>query len=431
MNWRTTLIQQAFLVTFIAVLLFSSGCARRASQRSSDTTAISPATNNAQTVRVSSVDADAAEPATATAPDGSEYVTWVEHSADSGADVMLARANNQGQLQGSPVRVNSEAGNATAWRGDPPTVAVSRDGVLYVGWTARTGPSSAHANDLYLSVSHDNGKSFGAPIKVNDDQKPAVHGMHSLVVAGNGRVYLAWLDERNVVQPQPSQMAEGHHMESNREVFMASLTDGGQTFSPNHRVATDACPCCKTALAVGPDGRIYISWRQVLPGDFRHIAVASTMDDGKSFSPSVIVSDDRWQIAGCPVSGPALAIGDDGALRVLWYSAGSAGETGLYWSESSDGGSTFAPKRLFSSGQASGTPVLLRGEGNTLVAVWGKGVGSASHLMTARLDGEGHVTEQMGAIGSELPSAAQSGDRLFVAYISKSGDRRSVWLART
>jgi hypothetical protein len=255
--------------------------------------------------------------------------------------------------------------------------------------------------------------------------------MHSLVVAGNGRVYLAWLDERNVVQPQPSQMAEGHHMESNREVFMASSTDGGRTFSPNQHVATDACPCCKTALAVGPDGRTYISWRQVLPGDFRHIAVASTMDDGKTFSPSVIVSDDRWQIAGCPVSGPALAVGDDGALRVLWYSAGSAGETGLYWSESRDGGSTFAPRRLFSSGQASGTPVLLRGENNTLIAVWGKGVSGASHLMTATLDGDGHVTEQTGAMSSELPSAAQSIGRLFVAYISKSGDRRSVWLART
>ena len=136
------------------------------------------------------------------------------------------------------------------------------------------------------------------------------------------------------------------------------------------------------------------------------------------------------QIAGCPVSGPALAVGTDGALRVLWCSGGSEGETGLYWSESRDGGRTFAPRKLLSSGQASGTPVLLSGEGNTLTSVWGMGGGGSSHLMTAKGDAEGHITEDIVAMSSELPSAATVGGKLFVAYISKSGERRGVWLTR-
>src|ERR1043165_5521543 len=348
MKGATPPFKQKLFLVCCALLLLVSGCAQHTGQRSSDDAAASPAANIGQPARVSSADADAAEPATASAPDGSVYVAWVEHRQNGEADVMLARFNDAGQSQGEPARVNPEAGRATAWRGDPPTVAASTDGVVYVGWTARAEPSSALAEDLYLSASRDGGRSFAAPVKVNDDQRPVVHGMHSLAVAPDGRVYLAWLDERNVTQPRPSEVAEGHHMESNRELFTAYSTDGGRTFSPNRRVAAGACPCCKTRLAVGPGGRLYVGWRQVLPGDFRHIAVASSTDGGETYSQPVVVSDDRWQIAGCPVSGPALAVGADGALRVLWYSEGQAGEAGLYWSESVDGGGNLPAARALS-----------------------------------------------------------------------------------
>jgi hypothetical protein len=189
--------------------------------------------------------------------------------------------------------------------------------------------------------------------------------MHSLAIGTDGRVYVAWLDERNVA-PMPAtdqsmkEGTSGHHMESNREVFMASSGDGGRTFSANKRVASDACPCCKTALAVGGDGRVYFSWRQVLPGDYRHIAVASSNDQGQSFSEPKIVSDDQWMIAGCPVSGPGMLAGADGRLRVLWYSGGKNGESGLYASESTDAGKTFGPRLLVNKGQTRGTPVLVK-----------------------------------------------------------------------
>jgi hypothetical protein len=384
-----------------------------------------------QPVRVSASDADAAEPATAVGHDGSVYVAWVEHHADKSGDVMLARFDVEGRRQeGAAVRVNTEAGVATAWRGDPPTIAVAPDATIYVGWTGRVESPTGHATNIYLSASHDNGRTFAAPVRVNDDSQPAVHGMHSLAIADDGRIFLAWLDERNVNEPQSSEQAGGHHMESNREVFATFSTDGGRTFAANQLVAKDACPCCKTALAAAHDGRLYVSWRQVLPDDFRHIAVASTTDGGRTFSAPVIVSDDHWQIAGCPVSGSALAVDLDGALRVLWYSEGSAGATGLYWSESRDEGHTFSPRQLLASGQAFGTPVALNAKDN-LAVVCGMSEGASSHLMTAQLDRAGHIATKTNPPDSNLPSAAMSADgRLFIAYLSKTGDHRSVWLAR-
>ena len=196
--------------------------------------------------------------------------------------------------------------------------------------------------------------------------------------------YHGWMNRTGPFQIKPGKKGHKHGAEANRELFVASSNDGGKTFSANQLIAREVCPCCKTSLAIAPDGRIYVSWRQVLPGDLRHIAVASSSDQGKTFSSPVIVSDDRWTIAGCPVSGSSLSVSSDGTLQILWYSAGEAGPTGIYRSQSQDAGKSFAPRQLVAEGQAQGTPVLLpylKGA----IAIWQADLGSDAHVMTAYL----------------------------------------------
>jgi len=392
-------------------------------------------------VRVSAQGQKAAEPSVAAADGGAVYVAWVTHGAGKEADVWLARFDGEGKREGEPARVNPSAGVATAWRGDPPDVAVAPDGAVYVAWTARAA-ETGHATTLNLSVSRDGGRSFGPPVKVNDDAGACVHGMHSLAVGRDGRVYLAWLDERNVQPHEASKHGDGAikhgdssgakktsggmHGEQNREVFFAASADGGRTFSRNRRVATEACPCCKTALAVSADGRVYVGWRQVLPGDFRHIAVASTPDGGETFGAASIVSDDRWELRGCPVSGPALAAGEGGGLRVVWFTAGEAGRAGLYSSESSDGGRTFAPRQLLTEGNWRGTPVLLGDERGAAFAIFeGARESGPNGLWRAWLGvAVGDAGGASPIAGGESASAAARAGRLNVAYVAQGG----VWL---
>lgn len=386
---------------------------------------------SSQPFLVSAESMDAAEPAVVAGRDGTAYVAWVEHRGKE-ADVWLTHLNTEGQPLGQPVRVNAKAGEATAWHGDPPTLALAPDNTIYVVWTARAA-EKGHANTLYLSASRDGGQTFAAPVKVNDDEKPCAHGMHSLAVGADGRVYVAWLDERNVAPP-PAPKNSGHaHKESNRELYFAASSDGGRTFSANRRVATEVCPCCKTTLAVGADGRVYTSWRQVLPGEFRHIAVASTTDGGQTFSQPVVVSDDKWHIAGCPVSGAGLAVAADNTLHVVWYTAGEAGTPGLYRTVSRDGGQTFAPREALARSSGRGTPVLLAGE--TLAAVWEeRGEGGASDIATAQLaEGDSRrapANVELLARAGELPVASRARGQLFVAYVSEKEGRRSVWFVR-
>lgn len=417
-----------------ALLLFLTGCAQSSKQKTE--TSVTPSSDAIKPLRVSAENADAAEPALATASDGTAYVVWVEHRENKEADVMLAHLDSEGRMSSASVRVNPQEGSATAWRGDPPTVKVAPDGTVYVGWTARITGSQAHGNDLYVSASRDGGRTFEQTVKVNDDDKQVVHGMHSLAIGADGHIYVAWLDERNVVKPPSSEnkmdgMQKMEHMEANREVFMSFSTDGGRTFSPNRRVAKDACPCCKTALAVSADAHVFIGWRQVLPGEFRHIAVASSADGGKSFAQPVIVSDDRWMIAACPVSGPALLVGDDNALRVVWYTEGEKGSPGIYWAESSDNGKTYSESRTFARGQARGTPLLLVNGQTGASVIWESDDDGQARVMSARFDKDkdGAAVSPIASAG-ELPSAASSGGQIFVSYIAKVNDHRSIWVVR-
>jgi hypothetical protein len=176
---------------------------------------------------------------------------------------------------------------------------------------------------------------------------------------------------------------------------------------------------------VNSEDWLFISWRQVLPGDFRHIAVASSIDHAKTFSKPTIVSDDQWMLAGCPVSGSSLFAGSDGSLKVLWYSEGKNGQTGLYWSESRDGAATFGPRHLLEAGATRGTPVLLN-DGGGLSAIWQTIEGSSAKILWAPvLVGAPALVV---AVAGELPAASSTARRVFVSYIAKGTAHQEVLL---
>jgi hypothetical protein len=441
----TAFIKYSTLVSF-SLLLFA--CADSSKQSAADESKNETKTkvSDAREIRVSAPDADSAEPAIAAAPDGGIYLVWIEHGAGRTADVYFQKFDGAAKAVGEKVRINPQIGEASAWRGDPPTIAVGTNGEIYVGWTASVKIEKKSGTNLYVSVSPDGGKSFAASAKVNDDFAPASHGMHSLATDKSGKIYVAWLDERNIKMPAHAankfeisnefQYVKAHHTptpeakkseeeaEPNSEIFYAVSRDGAKTFSANKKISSEVCPCCKTSLTTAGDGKIYVSWRQVLAGNFRHIAVASSADGGESFSQPSIVSDDRWQIAACPVSGASMAIAGSGALKIAWFTAGAAGKPGIYTAESADGGKSFSARTLINENATSGNPIFLARQSGGFGVVWEAG----GKLFRSKIE-----ANQIGAaepIGDgAVPSATVSKGKIFVGFSRKESEKRGVWLA--
>jgi hypothetical protein len=175
------------------------------------------------------------------------------------------------------------------------------------------------------------------------------HSFHALHAASDGSIFVSWLgkppsEEAAQASVPPSREMAGmnHAAHSASTSWITRSVDGGSTWSPPVRVDMgEACPCCRTALATGKDGALYMAWRHVYPGSIRDVVVARSTDHGATWTDPVRVHADDWKFDACPHAGPAIAVAADGSLHVTWWT-GKEGTAGVYYARSTDGGRTFS-----------------------------------------------------------------------------------------
>lgn len=232
-----------------------------------------------------------------------------------------------------------------------PRLVMSRDELLYAVW--RDGDPEPRI----VVAAHDWRKpGFTTPVAVRDIESSRDSGFPDMAVAPDGSVYVVWLDGRDY---DPKSGDES-------SVYFASSTDGGRSFGRNVRVAAHTCSCCRPTIAIDSKGRIYVAWRHDF-NDVRDMAVATSVDGGKTFSPLVRVSKDGWVIHGCPESGPSL-LSVGGRVYVAWFTDGADSRPRVLASWSDDRGRSFAAPVELSIGVLDANhPMLFAGKPN---GVW-------------------------------------------------------------
>jgi len=287
---------------------------------------------------------------------GGFYLAYIER-ANNVSNVML-RQSSDGANFSAPVRVNNRAGAATVRNENPPKVATGARGEVYVCWANERGKWKG---DILFASSTDGGKTFSPAVTVNSDAagEPAGHAFQSVAVDSRGRVYVAWIDERNKRKE-----------DRGGEIWLAVSTDRGKTFSRDRRILTDVCECCRTNLQIDEAGNLYLSYRTVPRSGpmYRDIIIARSQDGGKTFAQTV-VSADGWEVPGCPVAGPSFSLDNKGRLTTVWFMGGGE-RSGLYYATSTDNGKTFAPRQLLDQRQKIGKHAHTAGfaEGGIFVA---------------------------------------------------------------
>jgi hypothetical protein len=274
---------------------------------------------------------------------GHAFVAWVGMEGDR-YDVYLASAAPGSEAFSPPVRVNDVPGDAAPHEQAPAQVVVGADDEVYVLWQNNTMIEGRRfpASDLRLAVSTDGGRTFAPTITVNDDAggPPSSHTFHSMAVGPDGSLYVAWIDSREQDRLREAGRGGGPD-DPGQEIRVARSLDGGRSFSGSVTVDRNSCPCCRTALAVGPDGAAYVAWRKLYPGDVRDVVVARAEPGTLDFGGPVRVHGDDWVFPGCPHAGPSIRADTEGRLHVGWYT-GKEGRQGLWYTSSADGGRTFS-----------------------------------------------------------------------------------------
>lgn len=251
---------------------------------------------------------------------------WAALQQGGSTDVYAAVSRDGGATFGQPVRVNAKVGDAHVNGEQPPRVALrNRPNQLpemVVVWTSRND----RGGTIVSARSGDGGRTFGPTIAIAGGEGPGNRGWENIAVDSGGRVHAVWLDHRELANsPSMTHMAE-HHVEpadSKKDavataqlskLYTATLDDSPSS----HAITGGVCYCCKTAIAVGTQNDIYLAWRHVYPQNVRDMAFTESHDGGLTFSAPVRVSEDKWQIEGCPEDGPALAVDTRRQIHVVW-----------------------------------------------------------------------------------------------------------------
>ncbi|MCZ6856077.1 MAG: hypothetical protein O7G86_19345 [Gammaproteobacteria bacterium] len=238
-------------------------------------------------------------------PEGGAVMSWVEPDGE-GHRLQYAHFSN-GVWSNAHTAASGEDWFVN-WADFPSVEAFSKD-LWAAHWLVRSGWQT-YAYDVAVSISNDGGRTWSDSIKPHDDNTPTEHGFVSLYPKGES-LGLVWLDGRKMIASAAGDVAPE---EVGMTLRSADLDKDGRV-TETLLIDGLVCDCCQTDVALGSEGPIVV-YRDRSPEEIRDISVAWFRDG--AWSQGKTVSDDNWQVYGCPVNGPAIDAAGD-IVAVAWH----------------------------------------------------------------------------------------------------------------
>ena len=389
-----------------------------------------------------------ADPALAVDPaTGDLLMTWT--AGDSSAfGIYFARSGDGGSSWSAPATVAAPARDIRPHAESAPRLVATGAGVVAVVWSNSIAAPGRRwpASNIRFARSTDGGRTWSAPLTLNDDSSgtPGGHLFHGAAWQGDSALVVTWMDERqgrSTVRPpaRPAPEVVGHeHSQADAEpdarIWMARSSDLGASWAANTPLWTEACPCCRVSLARGPGGTVTAGWRRHYPGNVRDVVVAPLVGSDSLPEPRR-VHPDQWVYPGCPHTGPGIALDSGGRSHVAWFS-GKQGAAGVYYArEEAAGGRQFtAPLALVQARTlpASHAVVSPRAGGGAWVA-WDIAADGRRIASVAVIDDAGNLVRQLPLDtleGADHPQLVVLRDGAAVVAWARGGTQPAVRLVR-
>ncbi|WP_438481418.1 hypothetical protein [Oleiharenicola lentus] len=335
-----------------------------------------------------------------TVPNGTTYLTWCAPSETqrAGERVLRFATLAPGATTWSePRTIVSTPALMENWA-DFPSLIVGTDGQLWAQWFQKKTDADSHGYSGWFARSPDGGVTWSTPA-------PLGHEFVSLAPLSGGRMLAAWLESTR--ETAAHSHAHDHAATSSEPAMKLNsclLAPDGTTLR-EWTVDPDVCTCCQTTLTTLDGDRVFVAYRGHTPGEIRdnHHAIF----DGTTWGAPQALFNDRWQIAGCPVNGPASAARGK-ALAVAWFTA-AEGHARVRAKFSTDGGATFGAMHRIDLGQPMGRiDVAMLADGSAVIT-WmeTKSAANAAGIYARRLHADGTLSPA--ALIAESSQARTSG----------------------
>lgn len=352
-------------------------------------------------------------------------LTWFEPARPdgpaSGGTLRLRVAHRTAEGWSEPVTIAERDDFWPNWA-DVPSFAQAADGALLAHWPQRSG-SGTYAYDVMLARSIDEGATWQTLGPAHDDGTETEHGFVSLVPHGRS-IWTFWLDGRAMADGATDEADSAHGHGGGDMTLRAMLVSDvrGDSVVIDDRV----CECCGTAGALTDDGPIIV-YRDRDADEVRDIAIVRRT--GLGWTKPASVYGDGWQIAGCPVNGPAVAAAGSRVI-VAWYT-GAGGASRVRAAISSDGGATFGPAVTVDDSWALGRVDVVLDEANEPIVCWIDAEADTGAIMLRRVSWTGklgppiRVAEVSLSRATGFPRVARIGSELLVVWTA-AGETTSL-----
>ena len=245
----------------------------------------------------------------------------------------------------------------------------------------------------------------------HDDGTETEHGFVSMLPWPTDRLLAVWLDGRKMGGQ------EGH---GGQMTLRGAVLDSTGTVKRQALLDARTCECCPTT-AVRTGDEALVAYRDRSEKEIRNIRLVRF--DGESWSEPSLLHDDGWQIAGCPVNGPALAAQEQ-RVAAAWYTA-PGGRPRVKVAVSDDGGRQFSEPVVVAEGTPTGrVDVVLLKDGTAVVSWLGRGDDTAAlRVRAVQSSGTAGPPVTMAPLtsasrGVGMPRLVRSGTHLYAAWTS-------------
>ncbi len=304
--------------------------------------------------------------------EGRVLLSWIE-PGHQGRDRLRFSVLEPGGVEWSSPETVAEGADWFVNWADFPSLIPLPAGRLAAHWLAKIGPDT-YAYGVNVALSDDGGRSWNDPVTPHSDGTETEHGFVSMLPTEDGSVSAVWLDGRQMADPDGGDMSLMHALiRPDGSVHAETLLDD--------RV----CECCQTSAAPVPGGQLLV-YRDRSADEIRDISILSYRDG--AWSEPRVLSEDGWEIYGCPVNGPSISASDED-VAVSWFTS-AHDEPAVWLVFSDDAGETFQTPVRIDDGRPLGRVEVLTLSSSAFVA-WMEQTDDGAEVRLKQVDHGGSV----------------------------------------
>jgi len=250
--------------------------------------------------------AQSSEPNLHKSKDGTIYLSWIE-SEKGGKSALKFSTLTKDMTWSEPNLIARGSDWFVNWADFPAMTSFGKQNLAshYLEKSA----NGTYTYDVKLTLSNNNGSTWKQPFIPHTDGTNSEHGFVSKLALDDNTLLAIWLDGRKYAYAEEN------------DSIVKEMTLRGATFNANgdmlkeYLIDERVCDCCQTDAIMTDKGPLVI-YRNRSNDEVRDIYY-SRLIDNKWTVPKPI-HNDNWNIAGCPVNGPAIT-SKENVVAVAWF----------------------------------------------------------------------------------------------------------------